>query len=146
DPMLLYKDKLAYSEGGQDFLVAENPDGDIIGLGGLHVMWEHLAAGRTLATADSYQGQGVGTGVLKALLDKAEALGPEHVFRLSFETSVVQRHGYKIMDDQSVLDAEVFNQLLRSTDEGVAEFLDLARVKPNTLGNTRMISDLVDRP
>jgi amino-acid N-acetyltransferase len=28
---------------------------------------------------------------------------------------------------------------LRSTDEGIAEFLDLERVKPNTLGNTRML-------
>ena len=33
-------------------------------------------------------------------------------------------------------------QLLRSPDEGIAEFLDLARVKPNTLGNTRMIKRL----
>ena len=29
--------------------------------------------------------------------------------------------------------------MLRSHDEGVAEFLDLARVKPNTLGNSRML-------
>jgi amino-acid N-acetyltransferase len=29
--------------------------------------------------------------------------------------------------------------LLRSYDEGVAEFRDLDRVKPNTLGNTRML-------
>ena len=49
------------------------------------------------------------------------------------------------MEDQSVLDPEVFNQLLRSPDEGIAEFLDLARVKPNTLGNTRMIIDLDNR-
>jgi amino-acid N-acetyltransferase len=33
----------------------------------------------------------------------------------------------------------VYAQLIRSRDEGVAEFLDLARVKPNTLGNTRML-------
>jgi amino-acid N-acetyltransferase len=31
---------------------------------------------------------------------------------------------------------------LRSYDEGIAEFLDLERVKPNTLGNTRMIKYL----
>jgi amino-acid N-acetyltransferase len=37
---------------------------------------------------------------------------------------------------------EVYAQLLRSMDEGVAEFLDLARVKPNTLGNTRMLLEL----
>jgi amino-acid N-acetyltransferase len=35
--------------------------------------------------------------------------------------------------------AEVYAELLRSYDEGVAEFLDLDRVKPNTLGNTRML-------
>ena len=33
-------------------------------------------------------------------------------------------------------------ELLRSYDEGVAEFLDLERVKPNTLGNTRMLRQL----
>jgi amino-acid N-acetyltransferase len=32
--------------------------------------------------------------------------------------------------------------MLRSYDEGVAEFLDLEYVKPNTLGNTRMIRRL----
>jgi amino-acid N-acetyltransferase len=29
--------------------------------------------------------------------------------------------------------------LLKSYDEGVAEMLDLEHVKPNTLGNTRML-------
>ncbi len=37
---------------------------------------------------------------------------------------------------------EVYDELLRSFDEGVAEFLDLERVKPNTLGNTRMLLEL----
>lgn len=83
---------------------------------------------------------------MNALLNKAEALGVQHVFCLTFETSFFQRHGFEIMKDQSVLDPDVFSQLLLSTDEGVAEFLDLARVKPNTLGNTRMILDLAQRP
>ncbi|HEY4535676.1 MAG TPA: amino-acid N-acetyltransferase [Enteractinococcus sp.] len=143
--VLLDKDKVAYYEAVQEFLVAENQDREILGFGALHVMWEHLAEVRTLATADDHQGRGVGGRVLNALLDKAEDLGVQHVFCLTFETSFFQRHGFEIMKDQSVLDPEVFNQLLRSTDEGVAEFLDLARVKPNTLGNTRMILDLSQR-
>lgn len=49
------------------------------------------------------------------------------------------------MADQTAVDPEVYSELLRSTDEGIAEFLDLARVKPNTLGNTRMILDLQSR-
>ena len=37
------------------------------------------------------------------------------------------------------VDPVVYGELVRSHDEGVAEFLDLARVKQNTLGNTRML-------
>ena len=144
--VLLDKDKVAYYESVQEFMVAESDEGEILGFGALHVMWEHLAEVRTLATADGHQGRGIGGLVLNALLNKAEALGVQHVFCLTFETSFFQRHGYEIMKDQSVLDPDVFSQLLLSTDEGVAEFLDLARVKPNTLGNTRMILDLAQRP
>ena len=41
--------------------------------------------------------------------------------------------------DWQALAPEVYAQLLRAYDEGVAEFLGLERVKPNTLGNTRML-------
>jgi amino-acid N-acetyltransferase len=37
------------------------------------------------------------------------------------------------------VEPEVYQELLRSYDEGIAEFLDLESVKPNTLGNTRML-------
>jgi amino-acid N-acetyltransferase len=60
------------------------------------------------------------------------------VFCLTFEVSFFTRHGFSVMAEEP-LDPEVYMELLRSRDEGVAEFLDLARVKPNTLGNTRMI-------
>ena len=43
---------------------------------------------------------------------------------------------------ESVVSPDVYAELVRSSDEGVAEFLDLARVKPNTLGNTRMLKIL----
>ena len=45
------------------------------------------------------------------------------------------------MSDETI-DPLVYAELVRSPDEGVAEFLDLSRVKPNTLGNTRMIKYL----
>jgi low affinity Fe/Cu permease len=35
-----------------------------------------------------------------------------------------------------------YDELLRSYDEGVAEFLGLEHVKPNILGNTRMVLEL----
>jgi amino-acid N-acetyltransferase len=50
------------------------------------------------------------------------------------------RHGFVEIDDTLVGD-DVYEQLLQSYDEGVAEFLGLERVKPNTLGNFRMLRE-----
>lgn len=141
DGILLGKDLVSYYEAVQEFLVAVDEHDEIVGCGALHVMWEDLAEVRTLAVRPDQRGNGVGHRLLIALLAKAAQLGLRRVFCLTFEVDFFSRHGFTVMD-QDVIDGEVYNQLLRSADEGVAEFLDLARVKPNTLGNTRMIVQL----
>ena len=60
---------------------------------------------------------------------------------LTFEVAFFERHGFAPIDGTPVT-PEVYAELRRSFDEGVAEFLDLERVKPNTLGNTRMLLHL----
>jgi molecular chaperone DnaK (HSP70) len=50
-------------------------------------------------------------------------------------------HGYA-EHGEGLVSPDVYAELVRSADEGVAEFLDLARVKQNTLGNTRMLKRL----
>jgi len=51
------------------------------------------------------------------------------------------RHGFTEIFGTPVA-PDVYSELLRSYDEGVAEFLGLDWVKPNTLGNTRMLLHL----
>ncbi|WP_416418476.1 amino-acid N-acetyltransferase [Paenarthrobacter aromaticivorans] len=140
--ILMAKETVAYYESLQEFRIAESQDGDVIGCGALHVMWEDLAEIRTLAAADAWRGRGVGHVLVEDLLEKAKELGVSRVFCLTFEVDFFKRHGFEVMEDQSAVDPQVYSELLRSHDEGVAEFLDLARVKPNTLGNTRMIKHL----
>lgn len=142
DRVLLEKEAVAYYENLQEFFVAEDAEGNVIGCGGLHVMWEDIAEVRTLASDASWRGHGVGHRLLAKLLDEARELGVSRVFCLTFEVDFFLRNGFTVMAEQSAVDPEVYSELLRSTDEGVAEFLDLARVKPNTLGNTRMITHL----
>jgi amino-acid N-acetyltransferase len=140
--ILIAKETVAYYEGLQEFKIAQDNDGGVLGCGALHVMWEDLAEIRTLATAPEARGRGVGSAVVEALLEEARAVGVRRVFCLTFEEAFFRRHGFEVMEDQSAVDPVVYSELLRSHDEGVAEFLDLARVKPNTLGNTRMICEL----
>lgn len=139
DRVLLEKEAVAYYENLQEFFVAEDETGFVVGCGGLHVMWEDIAEVRTLASNAAWRGKGIGHRILDRLLIEARELGVSRVFCLTFEVDFFKRHGFSVMEEQSAVDPEVYSELLRSTDEGVAEFLDLARVKPNTLGNTRMI-------
>jgi amino-acid N-acetyltransferase len=142
DRRLLSKATVAIFEDIQEFWVAQSQaDGTIVGCGAVHVMWEDLAEVRTVAVDPAYRGQGVGHRIVSALLDAARELGVRRVFVLTFETGFFGSLGFRVIDGTPV-PPEVFEQLLRSYDEGVAEFLDLERVKPNTLGNSRMLLHL----
>lgn len=136
--ILLGKDTVVFYETLQEFRVAEADDGTLIGCGALHVMWKDLAEVRTLAVTSDRLAKGVGHALLTRLEDDARELGLSRLFCLTFEVSFFERHGFVDMGQETV-DPDVYAELVRSHDEGVAEFLDLARVKPNTLGNTRML-------
>lgn len=140
DRRLLSKATVALYEGVQEFVVAEL-DGNVVGCGALHVMWEDLAEVRTLAVDPQFVGRGIGSTILIALMDRARALGVKRVFCLTFMVRFFRAHGFEEIDDTPV-DTAVYEQLLQSYDEGVAEFLGLERVKPNTLGNHRMLAIL----
>jgi amino-acid N-acetyltransferase len=135
---LLDKPTVTLFEDIQEFWVVTTPNGEIAGCGALHVMWEDLAEIRTLAVAADHQGRGAGNLLVAALLETARDVGVSRVFVLTFAVSFFRRHGFTEIAGQAT-SPEVYAELLRSYDEGVAEFLDLDRVKPNTLGNTRML-------
>src|SRR4051812_3759706 len=104
-------------------------------------MWEDLGEIRTLAATSGWRGRGVGHALLDRLEDDARELGLTRLFCLTFEVEVFGSHGYA-EHGEGLVSPDVYAELVRSPDEGVAEFLDLARVKQNTLGNTRMLKQL----
>ena len=142
DRILLNKPTVTLYEDIQEFWVAERDhDAVVVACGALHVMWEDLAEVRTLAVDPAMRGQGVGHRVLDKLLQTARWLGVRRIFCLTFEVEFFSRHGFTEIGDTPV-DGDIYSELLRSYDEGVAEFLGLERVKPNTLGNSRMLLSL----
>ncbi|MDK1472347.1 amino-acid N-acetyltransferase [Streptomyces sp. 549] len=142
DRILLDKATVTLYEDIQEFWVAEEAaSGQVVGCGALHVMWEDLAEVRTLAVDPALTGAGVGHRVLEKLLETARRLGVQRIFCLTFEVEFFTKHGFVEIGETPV-DGDVYSELLRSFDEGVAEFLGLERVKPNTLGNSRMLLHL----
>jgi len=141
--ILLGKELVVFFESLQEFRVAvDDATGEVIGCGALHVIWEDLGEVRTLAARDDWRGKGVGHALLESLEAEALQLGLKRLFCLTFEVEFFSRHGFAPTDERLLVDPEVYAELVRSPDEGIAEFLDLSRVKPNTLGNTRMLKTL----
>ena len=155
--VLVSKDLISYFEDIQEFIVAEEipgvvghgggDDGEasaaprIVGCGALHVMWDDLAEVRTLAVHPDAVGTGLGSAILRELIAQAREMGLKRVFCLTFEEPFFGAHGFVPIEGTPV-GMDVFAEMLRSHDDGLAEFLDLARVKPNTLGNARMLLHL----
>ena len=136
--LLLEKSRVTLYEDVQEFVVADDA-GRVVGCGALHVLWRDLAEVRTLVVDPAYRGRGVGGALLRRLFDHARELGVRRVFCLTFETAFFAAHGFAPIEGVPI-DEAGYAELLRSYDDGVAEFLDLERVKPNTLGNTRMLA------
>ena len=137
---MLQKETVTLYESVQEFVVAVD-NGKVIGCGALHVLWEDLAEVRSVAITENFRGNGIGNQILERIIDRARVLGLSRIFCLTFETKFFGRHGFEEIQGTPV-EPEVYAQLLKSYDSGVAEFLDLESVKPNTLGNTRMLKIL----
>lgn len=145
DRLLLSKATVTLFEDVPDFVVAETPataEHSVVGCAAVHVLWEDLAEVRTLAVDPAYRGAGVGRALLDAVLARATDLGVQRLFCLTFAVDFFAGAGFVPIGEEKVVGPGVYDQLLQSYDEGVAEFLDLERVKPNTLGNTRMLRHL----
>jgi amino-acid N-acetyltransferase len=137
---LLTKETVTLYESVQEFTVAIEGN-DVVGCGALHVLWEDLAEVRTVAVHEKLRGQGIGHQILESIVSRAQEIGVKRLFCLTFETEFFGRHGFQVIEGTPVA-PEIYAELLRSYDAGVAEFLDLEAVKPNTLGNTRMLKEL----
>ena len=139
-PVLLEKTMVNLYEDVTEFFVAEL-DGRVLGCGALHILWEDLGEIRTVATDPAARGIGVGRAVCLAIMDEARRMGVTRLFVLTFEISFFRHLGFEPIDELA-LSPQAYAELRSSYDAGVAEFLDLPYVKPNTLGNTRMLKVL----
>ena len=137
---MLSKETVTLYESVQEFLIAEK-DGKVVGCGALHVLWEDLAEVRTVAVSQEFHKQGIGHLIPNEIIKRAREIGVKRIFCLTFQTEFFGSIGFKEIHGTPV-EPDVYAQLLRSYDAGVAEFLDLESVKPNTLGNTRMLLNL----
>ena len=139
-PILLEKSLANLFEDLTEFWVAEYR-GQVMSCGALHVLWEDLGEIRTVATDPAARGLGIGRALCDAVIEEARRIDLTRLFVLTFEVSFFAGLGFQPIAELD-LTPQARREMLASYDRGVAEFLDLPHVKPNTLGNTRMLLNL----
>ena len=68
----------------RDFILAEQ-DGEVVGVGALHIIWDELAEIRSLAVVPSAVKVGVGRNIVDKLTEEARELGVKTVFALTYQ-------------------------------------------------------------
>ena len=140
--ILLEKNLVTLYEAVQEFWVAEL-DGELIGCGALHVLWSDLGEVRTVAVHPKVRGRASGTRSSTGCW-----MWPATCTWSASSCSPSRRvlQPARLQGDRGYAGhREVYEEMCRSYDTGVAEFLDLSYVKPNILGNTRMLLTLEPR-
>lgn len=85
----------------REFVVAE-ADGEIVGTGGLHIMWADLAEIRAVAVKAGFTKRGIGRKMVEYFLDEAKALGIPRVFTLTYQPGFFQKMGLVVVDKNNM--------------------------------------------
>ena len=99
---LMLRRSLAFLyENLRDFVVAVE-DGDLVGIGGLHVMWRDLAEIRSLAVSPAHTGGGIGKQLVAFILEEAQTLGIGRVFALTYQRLFFERCGFRVVAKETL--------------------------------------------
>lgn len=84
-------------ENIRDFFVYEE-NGEIVGIGSLHIFWEDLAEIKSLAVLPEHQHKGIGKKIVKECIKEAKQLGVKKVFALTYLPEFFQKLGFRVVD------------------------------------------------
>ncbi|MCL1791832.1 MAG: N-acetyltransferase [Peptococcaceae bacterium] len=78
-------------------------DGDVVvGVGGLHVVWQDLAEVRSLAVDRAYTGRGVGSRLVGLLVEEARQLCCQRVFALTYQVGFFEKLGFYLANKEDM--------------------------------------------
>ena len=98
--LLLARPLTEIYESLRDFVMAEDDQGNLVGVCALHLCWEDLCEIRSLAVLPEYRGQGWGIRLAEACLSEAVTLGFNKVFALTYRPEFFARLGFRQVDKQ----------------------------------------------
>lgn len=85
----------------RDMYVAEE-NGKILGVGGLHIVWDKMAELRTLAVDKQALRRHIGGNIVKHLIEEGKTLGIKRVFTLTYQDKFFASLGFKLANKDTM--------------------------------------------
>ena len=92
---MLARSRNTLYETMRDMVVAENEDGEVVGVGGLHITWDSLAEVRSMAVSPKYKRHGIGSGIVKELIREGKEMGVKKIFTLTYKPQFFVTLGFR---------------------------------------------------
>jgi amino-acid N-acetyltransferase len=93
DGLMLARSRSMLYESLREFSVAEE-GGEVVGVGGLHIIWADLAEIRALAISPAFVGRGYGRRLVASLVEEARSLDIPRVFALTMCVPFFEKCGF----------------------------------------------------
>ena len=93
DGLMLARSRNSLYEFLRDMIIAE-VDGELIGVGALHMVWDELAEIRAMAISPEYTGKGIGFNIVQQLTEDARKLGVKTLFTLTYQPGFFAKSGF----------------------------------------------------
>jgi amino-acid N-acetyltransferase len=100
--LMLRRSMMMLYESVRDFVVAVDETGEVVGLGGLHIMWQDLAEVRSLAVKAGTTKKGIGRGIVEFLVEEAKAIGLKRVFALTYQQGFFEKLEFSIVQKETL--------------------------------------------
>lgn len=88
-------------------------DGKIVGFAALYIYTAKLAEVRSLAVTKEFHGKGVGSAIVRALVEEGKKLGVEQVLTLTYEAGFFKKLGFKEIPKEEIWHQKVWEDCIR---------------------------------
>ncbi|BCJ87902.1 N-acetyltransferase [Effusibacillus dendaii] len=99
--LLLPRPRISLYENLQSLTVVEE-EGRIVGVGGLHILWQDLSEIRSLAIAHDKKGMGLGRELVSILVKESQQLGIPRILSLTYQVEFFQKCGFQIVQKETL--------------------------------------------
>ena len=100
--LMLPRSRNALYESLRDMIVAVDEQGEIVGVGGLHITWESMGEVRSLAVDPDHNRQGIGREIVSTLIAEGRELGIHKVFTLTYQEGFFEKCGFKVISKEEL--------------------------------------------